>query len=81
MRLESGDSTVAGAKKKMEHTMIIPQGVKLDELEGTRQIHPDTKSTFRKKRNTATTVFIVGAIVVAVVLVFLLVKIAMTTGH
>jgi pSer/pThr/pTyr-binding forkhead associated (FHA) protein len=77
MRLESGEGPISGAKKKMEHTMVIPQGVKLDELEGTRPIHPDTKTTFRKKRNTATTIFIIGAFVVAVVLIALLVMIVM----
>jgi hypothetical protein len=65
----------------MEHTMVIPQGVKLDELEGTRPIHPDTKTTFRKKRNTATTVFIIGAALIAVVLIVLLAILVMKPGH
>ena len=81
MRLESGDSPIAGAKKKMEHTMVIPQGVKLDELEGTRPINPDTKTTFHKKRNTATTIFIIGAAVIALVLIVLLAMLVMKPGH
>src|SRR5947209_2732857 len=54
MRLESGDSTpqapstAAAAspspRKSLEQTRVIPQGVKLDELEGSRPLNFDKKT-------------------------------------
>ncbi len=81
MRLESGDSPAVASKKKLEHTMVIPQGVKLDELEGTRPLNPETSRTFRKKRNTGKTVFIVGAILIALILIVLLLMVVMKPGQ
>src|SRR3989442_5600979 len=37
MRLESGDTSTGTQKKMLDHTRGIPQGVKLDELEGPRR--------------------------------------------
>ncbi|MEO8425987.1 MAG: FHA domain-containing protein [Verrucomicrobiota bacterium] len=75
MRLESGTATAAlTEKKKLEHTMVIPQGVKLNELEGgakTGRLEKD--SGFHKKSNKANIVFIAVGIFLAVVIIGLLV--------
>src|SRR6266478_8155965 len=53
MRLETGDNAAAASKKALDQTRIIPQGVKLDELEGTRPLNFAAKSGFEKKSNKA----------------------------
>src|SRR5882762_4239873 len=81
MRLESGDSAPAPAaaassaasqsaasKKVLEQTRVIPQGVKLDELEGARPLTFDKKTGFERKSNRGTRIFIVAAIVTAIAL-------------
>ncbi len=84
MRLETGDAAPASAaasaaaaasKKVLEQTRVIPQGVKLDELEGARPLNFDSKSGFERKSNRGTRIFIVGAIVIGVALLVLLVVI------
>ena len=69
MRLETGDSPPAGTKKPLDQTRVIPQGVKVDELEGSRPVGFDTTKAFSKKSNRATTWFIVAAIVIGLLLV------------
>ncbi|HUR46044.1 MAG TPA: FHA domain-containing protein, partial [Candidatus Saccharimonadales bacterium] len=78
MRLESGDAATASAPPKktappLDHTRVIPQGVKLNELEGTRNLDFAGKSGFEKKSNKGTKIFIIGAIVVGVLLVGILI--------
>ena len=75
MRLESGDSTpaAAAAKRMLDQTRVIPQGVKLDELEGTRPLNFGGTTGFEKKSNKGTKIFIIGAIVVGIALVGLLI--------
>src|SRR5882762_4445884 len=82
MRLESGDaapapaaaassaaaSQSAASKKVLEQTRVIPQGVKLDELEGARPLNFDKKTGFERKSNRGTKIFIVAAIVTALAL-------------
>jgi pSer/pThr/pTyr-binding forkhead associated (FHA) protein len=74
MRLESPESASAAAaapaKKAatLDHTRVIPQGVKLDGLEGTRNVEFSSKSGFEKKSNKGTKIFVIGAIVVGVLL-------------
>src|SRR5258705_1363451 len=89
MRLESGDaapsataqaSAAAASKKMLEQTRVIPQGVKLDELEGTRPLNFDPKTGFERKTNRGTRIFIVGAIVIGVALLALLVFILIKSG-
>lgn len=72
MRLETGEPA-APQKKLLDQTRVIPQGVKLDEIEGTRTPLNLESSGFQKKSNKATTIFIVVAIAIGVVLVALLV--------
>ena len=75
MRLESGTSTAASTeKKKLEHTMVIPQGVKLNELEGgAKSVRLEKDSGFHKKSNKANLIFIGVGIFLAVVIVGFLV--------
>jgi pSer/pThr/pTyr-binding forkhead associated (FHA) protein len=73
MRLETGDAAAASSttasKKQLEQTRIIPQGVKLDELEHARPLDFTSKAGFERKSNRGTRIFIVAAIVIGVVLV------------
>jgi pSer/pThr/pTyr-binding forkhead associated (FHA) protein len=71
MRLESGDAAPSG-KKKLDHTIVIPQGVKVDELEGTRPLVFEGKTGFEKKNNKATVIFVIGVIIIGIILVGLL---------
>ncbi len=69
MRLESGEPTGAAGKKKLDHTIVIPQGVKLNELEGPRTSSFEGKTGFEKKGDQVGRWFLIGAIAVLVVLV------------
>ena len=79
MRLETGDAASA-TKKILDQTRVIPQGVKLDELEGTRT-PLDFKSTtaFSKKSNRPVIAFIAGVVIVGLILVTLLVLIVVNS--
>lgn len=75
MRLETGDGTAAATtgKKKLEQTRVIPQGVKLNELEqqGARSVF-EKNSPFVKKSNKTAVIFIaIGSILFVVILVSL----------
>ena len=78
MRLETGDALAAAAgKKKLEQTRVIPQGVKLNELEqqGTRPVF-EKNSPFVKKSNKTAVIFItIGTILFVVILVSLFIAI------
>ncbi len=79
MRLESGEvapPSTASQKKLLDQTRIIPKGVKLDELEGTR-IPLDMSKGFEKKSNKATVFFIAAAIVVGLLLLAALFRVLM----
>lgn len=75
MRLETGEAATqaaAPAKKKtqLEHTRPIPQGVKVDELQGAGAPPQFDKQTgFEKKSNKGQKIFAVLVIVVGIVLV------------
>jgi len=81
MRLETGDAAAAVAtspssaasKKVLEQTRVIPQGIKLDELEGARPLNFDKNTGFERKTNRGTKIFIALAIVVGLLLVGLLI--------
>ena len=76
MRLETGEAAAAMRKQVLDQTRVIPQGVKLDDLEGTRTPLDFRKTGFEKKSNRAATAFLVGAILVAAILVAALIYIA-----
>jgi pSer/pThr/pTyr-binding forkhead associated (FHA) protein len=68
MRLESGDAPAQ--KKAVEHTMIVPQGVKF--TQGEMGNDPKTQGitkVFKKKSDKSTKLFLIGAIVVVVIIV------------
>jgi len=75
IRLESG-APASGGRKSVERTMVIPQGVKLDDLDqsGTRVINKfDKDSPFQKKSNKTNWAFLaVGLILAVVILGFLI---------
>ena len=74
MRLESGVPAPAHDKKKLEHTMVIPQGVKLNELEGgPKPVNLEKDSGFHKRSNKANVVFISVAVGLGVIIVAILV--------
>jgi pSer/pThr/pTyr-binding forkhead associated (FHA) protein len=77
MRLETNDGTPPPPPPKktavLDQTRVIPQGVKLNELEGARNLDFAGKSGFEKKSNKGTRIFIIGAIVVGVLLVGLMI--------
>ena len=75
MRLETGDAGSVASKKPLDQTRAIPQGVKLDELEGTRPVSFEGKKGFEKKSNKGTKIFIGAVVVVGVFLVGLLIYI------
>jgi hypothetical protein len=74
MRLETGAPPTASDKKKLDHTMVIPQGVKLNELEGgTKNISLEKDSGFQKRSNKTNVIFIaVGVFLAVIIVVFLL---------
>ena len=72
MRLETGDAAAA-RKQSFDQTRVIPQGVKLDELEGTRPLNFGAKSGFEKKSDKSTKIFIGAAVVVGLCLIAALV--------
>jgi pSer/pThr/pTyr-binding forkhead associated (FHA) protein len=72
MRLESGtgSSAPASAKKPLDKTMVIPQGVKAHDLDqGTRPVNFETNAGFSKKTNKANKVFITVGIIFFVLIV------------
>jgi predicted component of type VI protein secretion system len=77
MRLETADAAAAAAATKraqtLDQTRVIPQGVKLDELEGTRTPLDFGKSGFEKKSDKGTKTFVTIVVAIGVVLVVALV--------
>ena len=68
MRLETGDAAPK-PKQALDHTRVIPQGVKADDLYGTGA-KPEFKTTgFEKKSDRGSKIFIVVAIAIGLVLV------------
>ena len=73
-RLEASAPTGASGKKVLDKTAVLPQGVKMNELEqGTQKMTTfDKNSPFKKKSNKITWVFIgVGVVIVVVIVVAL----------
>ncbi|HEY0552244.1 MAG TPA: FHA domain-containing protein [Verrucomicrobiae bacterium] len=64
VRLE-GDQTSATQKKTLDHTQVVPQGIKFEEL---GQLAKSGSPGFEKRSNTGTKVFIIVAIVVGVLI-------------
>jgi pSer/pThr/pTyr-binding forkhead associated (FHA) protein len=90
MQLETGDpaapaaaaaaASAASSKKNLEQTRVIPQGIKLDELEGSRPLVFDSKAGFERKTNRGTRIFIIAAALVGVALVVVLILVLMRSS-
>jgi predicted component of type VI protein secretion system len=88
MRLETGQApapapaaaAAATAKKQLEQTRVIPEGVKLDKMETSRPLDFGSKKGFERKSNRGTKIFVVAAIVIGVLLVGALIFILLTSG-
>lgn len=82
MRLESSTATTTTTeKKKLEHTMVIPQGVKLNELEtGTKPVSLEKDSGFQKRSNKANVVFLSVAIGLGIIIVAILAYTFLSSG-
>lgn len=65
VRLESDQASSAAQKRTLDHTQIVPQGIKFEEL---GQLAKSGNPGFEKKSNTGTKVFIIIAIVVGVLI-------------
>jgi pSer/pThr/pTyr-binding forkhead associated (FHA) protein len=63
VRLEGDQSPAMQKKMTLDHTQVVPQGIKMDEL---GQVAKSGSPGFEKKSNTGTKVFIIIAIVVGV---------------
>src|SRR5437016_182111 len=79
MRLETGEAAgqTAASKKLLDKTLVIPQGVKLDELEGTRPHAFGEQKGFERKTNKATVAFIIFAALIGLALVAALVYVVL----
>jgi pSer/pThr/pTyr-binding forkhead associated (FHA) protein len=64
VRLE-GDQTAAAKKMTLDHTQVVPQGIKFEEL---GQLAKSGNPGFEKKSNTGTKVFIIVAVIVGVLI-------------
>lgn len=71
VRLE-GDQTAAAQKRTLDHTQVVPQGIKFEEL---GQLAKSGSPGFEKRSNTGTKIFIVVAIIVGVLILGALVLI------
>jgi pSer/pThr/pTyr-binding forkhead associated (FHA) protein len=81
LQLENGTPTPAAVptKKVADHTQVISQGVKLNDLEGSnRPINLAKDSGFKKKSNKANLYFLVVGVILAVVVIVLLVRAVLT---
>ena len=71
IRLESGLPGTP-AKKTLDQTMVIPQGVKLNADEQGRSVAFDKDSPFAKKTNSANKIFITISIILGVIILLIL---------
>jgi pSer/pThr/pTyr-binding forkhead associated (FHA) protein len=65
VRLEGDQATAAQKKMTLDHTQVVPQGIKMDEL---GQLAKTGNPGFEKKSNTGTKVFIIVAIIAGVLI-------------
>lgn len=65
VRLESEQGATSQKKQLLDHTQVVPQGIKMDEL---GQIAKSGSRGFEKKSNTGTKVFIIVAVVAGILI-------------
>ena len=68
MRLETGTG-LAPAKKPLDKTMVIPQGVKVQELDQANRPLVEANTAFVKKSNKTNLIFVVIGVVLGIVIV------------
>jgi predicted component of type VI protein secretion system len=73
------DIKAQSGKKLPDHTMVIPQGVKLGQDPQTKAVAFD-KGAFAKKSNTGTKIFIIVAAVLGAILIAVILFFALRTG-
>jgi pSer/pThr/pTyr-binding forkhead associated (FHA) protein len=69
VRLEGDQPANAQKKQTLDHTQVVPQGIKFEEL---GQLAKSGNPGFEKKSNTGTKIFIIIAIVVGVIVLAVL---------
>ncbi|MBI5383914.1 MAG: FHA domain-containing protein [Verrucomicrobia bacterium] len=74
-----GDTPAAPQKRVIDHTQVIPQGIKLNELDQTAKVA--TNPAFEKKSNKGGKIFLAIAIVVAVLIVGAIIVLLMGVGQ
>lgn len=65
VRLESEQAATSQRKQLLDHTQVVPQGIKMDEL---GQLAKSGSPGFEKKSNTGTKIFIIVAVVAGVLI-------------
>jgi len=78
MRLESGDGASHRPKQELlQQTRVIPQGVKLEDLDEARTTSFEGKTGFEKKSNRAIRLFIALVVVFGLIMISLLLLIVL----
>jgi pSer/pThr/pTyr-binding forkhead associated (FHA) protein len=67
VRLEADAPAGASAKRSIDHTQVIPQGIKLNELDQTARVA--VNPAFEKKSNKGARIFVVVAVVTGLLVV------------
>jgi hypothetical protein len=81
MRLETG-AGAPGAKKPLDKTMVIPQGVKVQELDATSRPLVEANTAFVKKSNKTNLIFVViGAVLGIVIVISIIIATRMLKGQ
>jgi len=79
VRLETG-AAGAATKKPLEKTMVLPQGVKMQDLDSGSRRSVDAATGFAKKTNKANRVFIIIGILLGVVIVAVMIAAFLRMG-
>ncbi|MBL9139779.1 MAG: FHA domain-containing protein [Verrucomicrobiales bacterium] len=67
------DGPASATKKQLDATMVIPQGVKRDEIGAARESKLSEKAGFHKKSDKLNKIFLVGGAVVLLIIVGLII--------
>ncbi len=74
IRLEADPSSTTKTKMVLDHTQIVPPGIKRDELDQTVRVPAKPSTGFEKKSNKGPIIFISAAVVVALLILLVLAK-------
>lgn len=67
------DGPASASKKQLDATMVIPQGVKRDEIGAAREAKISEKAGFHKKSDKLNKIFLIGGAVVLLIIVALII--------